>query len=300
MSHFYQLQHIVFAKRSKSINKTVIEVPFQSYHFKDVNFRGTSLCEIFVYPEDEVQCSCELASVIGKSQSLCHIAIAPINATLRNTKPEQYFLNSSNSILDSNIDLSKMQCIAGSGYIISTMSLYKDAFKNRHKSYFPIHFRPFFVELISIIKEIIWVGTDPQTIKYVGVHWRRGDQLNTRCLESDKSINCDSVHDFIDYVEKLRASKKAVHLPIYVATNEANRTIMRDIHMAGYYTAANFTIPLRQAGGVIVASDDLYLLEMALLCDAYILEMMGHSSSNNFVKQCRLSNNKTAIIFNKV
>ena len=67
---------------------------------------------------------------------------------------------------------------------------------------------------------------------YLAVHWRRGDQLATKCkAEWDTSVNCGSAQDLRRLVDK-KLQGRAWH--VYVATNERDSETLTQLTAFGY------------------------------------------------------------------
>jgi hypothetical protein len=79
------------------------------------------------------------------------------------------------------------------------------------------------------------------------IHWRRGDQLWSRCGFTDKSVNCKNVAEFIqevNHIIKLKASTMSNHykekLVVYISTNERDKFALQQIEYAGFKTVNSF------------------------------------------------------------
>ena len=88
--------------------------------------------------------------------------------------------------------------------------------------------------LVKLKKEI---GVEDSNI--VVVQWRRGDQLVSRCKFisehlKDDSFNCKSPEVFFMVLQIIRNNNKK--RPIYIATNEQNKTILSKLSELGYLT----------------------------------------------------------------
>jgi len=75
--------------------------------------------------------------------------------------------------------------------------------------------------------------------KFAVVHWRRGDQLTSRCKLThndqeyvyDFSVNCESVYDFLKIMKKLQLS---LDFPIFIASNEKIKKTINIIEKSGF------------------------------------------------------------------
>jgi hypothetical protein len=160
---------------------------------------------------------------------------------------------------------------------------------------------------------------------YAVVHWRRGDQLTSdvRCAKAkngthsaDSSVNCGSVEMFIEEVRRQVRTlieipyKYSSPIPIYIATNENNRTILdrlakenfilgdhlfgdtreerRESHHHGNNTreisneAKQMKMKMTTFNSV-----EKYILELILMCESRFLFIHGETSSNYLAQHCR-------------
>jgi hypothetical protein len=70
---------------------------------------------------------------------------------------------------------------------------------------------------------------------FITLHWRRGDQLTTRCsakskefiTQKDTSVNCHSVKEFIDVTKSLFEREKISNAAVFVATNENSTEVFQ-------------------------------------------------------------------------
>lgn len=75
---------------------------------------------------------------------------------------------------------------------------------------------------------------------FIVIHWRRGDQLSTRCDQSfagykDTSVNCANVTEFLQYlhIERLRFPAKSTRF--LIATNERQPDVLNLLRLHGYH-----------------------------------------------------------------
>jgi hypothetical protein len=111
-------------------------------------------------------------------------------------------------------------------------------------------------------------------MNYTVVHWRRGDQLNTRCPKmKDKSVNCGGALELIDSVRKVSTDET-----VFVATNEKPDSQELDV-----LEKAGFKI-FRSAGMNITDILDIFVVEVALMMDSTTFLAWGVSSVNDVVE----------------
>jgi hypothetical protein len=153
---------------------------------------------------------------------------------------------------------------------------------------------------------------------YTVVHWRRGDQLNTRCKKMlDISVNCQDAYHLID-----RVSKSIVHNPshnissiIYIATNEPQgSSAMETLRRHGYLTYQDIMMmdmdmdmemmnnkqhlsPInRDYRDEYLSVFDVLVVETLLMIDADVFLAWGISEINDIVEYERRAVNKTHCI----
>lgn len=122
---------------------------------------------------------------------------------------------------------------------------------------------------------------------FVVIHWRRGDQLSTRCAgprDHDSTLNCVNSTFFLREVDalRLRHNISVVEATPYVATNEADPQILSELHGAGYATFENISDAVGQGLGRAPSSLDAFVVEMAMMIDADWFFAWGPSEVNPF------------------
>ena len=131
--------------------------------------------------------------------------------------------------------------------------------------------------------------------KYITLHWRRGDQLHSRCFPvtgkpSDTSLNCVDVKDFIIGAKK--AISDNIHqndLTVYVSTIEITEEETLAIQKAGFYLLTDLHKVTDEIG--IDKDIDLLMFETTLMCDSTWFIGWGHTSANFIIPRCRTSRN---------
>ena len=133
-------------------------------------------------------------------------------------------------------------------------------------------------------------GVLPSNRSYVVAHWRRGDQLQTRCRGVDHSINCaPNAEAFVSALEGLSRRYSLQGMPLYVATNEEKPSNIKVLRDAGFKIQQDFF--RRRKGRTATAKNttslDLFLLDLMLMCEARVLLQWGYSSAHVLTSQCR-------------
>ena len=125
--------------------------------------------------------------------------------------------------------------------------------------------------------------------RIIAFHWRRGDQLYTRCRSGlDKSINCLSAQDLIKTVHsKLSSMKDKRNIyKIYIATNEANQTTLDELQRSGL---VHTTMVVKEIQRLYLGLNSLekFLIDVMLMCCSHKFFHYGESTVNLLVSDCR-------------
>lgn len=280
-SHYDQLTWLWKVVKTVPINRVIIETPFESDHY---NHKPVSMCDIFILPP-EIQCSCASMQHIGNIRKYCPILVSKIG---KPGDPDQYGLTVNTSAVTMNIDLKKTGCIAGSMYGLKYTKYESILHDNPLRLSMPVRFHQDYVWLAERVQRLL----NARKVAYAAVHWRRGDQLTTRCVsqtkQHDDSVNCQSVKAFISTVKGKLEQLKVKHkrrFAIYIATNEQDPRELRQLHRAGYLTASNITTALQPH--LQLSEIELFVLEMLIMCKAEHFWYWGRSTVHNLVLSCK-------------
>lgn len=120
---------------------------------------------------------------------------------------------------------------------------------------------------------------------YTVVHWRRGDQLSSRCSQrKDQSVNCGDASELIEEVGRLSSD----HL-VYVATNEDPQSQdSQTLRQHGYLLFDEQLSSLYQHGSV-----GSFMLEVRLMLDATTFLGWGVSIVNDVIEHERMLRRKS-------
>jgi len=169
-------------------------------------------------PLQSVKCTNDsLADIVRKHK--CHLVSDTIST------PSSYMLPN-NVTRDSNFEVSKVDCIGGyihdkDGRVPAGRVLQK--FDN-------ITLSNDYYTMLPMIRKVLNISHE-----FVTMHWRRGDQLQSRCPGSrdkerfkirDTSINCHSVDDFINITRNLLKKEDISSASVVVATNERSHEVV--------------------------------------------------------------------------
>jgi len=135
---------------------------------------------------------------------------------------------------------------------------------------------------------------------YAVVHWRRGDQLSSRCSArqaKDRSVNCqDAAALHLQVLRTLRALGRE-GLPVYVATNEPpGSQQLRILRQLGYLLLGDVlrAMPPPQALPFLrPCSLSAFLLEVALMLRAPLFLAWGVSEVDDVVERERSVHNRS-------
>mmetsp|Transcript_31376 Transcript_31376/g.45128 ORF Transcript_31376/g.45128 Transcript_31376/m.45128 type:complete len:356 (-) Transcript_31376:150-1217(-) len=264
-----------------AVNKSIV-LPFTltNAHYGE---KVINMCELFQLPSNII-CSNWTYQAITNSTS-CVLTegineVPPEYYTLRNTTLRQRY-----------VDLHKTRCIAG--YVDHTLST------NSLKTGFPKHeMHQQYLSLLPILQETL--GVSQPKLNYAVFHWRRGDQLISRCIippsknvAVDNSVNCDTVWDFIELVQtnlKEYCTKQTI---VYVATNEANNASLNALKRHGYKLFMDIVPSISSMIEVNALSS--YAVELAMMCDAAYFFAWGKSTAHPFIEHCRDATKKKHI-----
>lgn len=126
----------------------------------------------------------------------------------------------------------------------------------------------------------VLMSTPPATA-YTVAHWRRGDQLESRCVNHiDETVNCGSAQDLIDRVRNASTDKI-----VYVATNEKQGSQhMEILRTAGFKTFQD--VASSMASGTLQQLDTFHMvvLEAMLMIRARTFLGWGVSEINDLVE----------------
>ena len=131
---------------------------------------------------------------------------------------------------------------------------------------------------------------------YTVVHWRRGDQLKTRCsYKRDQSVNCGSAEELIRAVRKWTKDKI-----VYIATNEPPDSVeYKALQSSGYALFDSIKEAVVVANqGLGLSMVDTFALEWALMVDASTFIGFGLTEIKDVVEHERMLRNKTFCLVN--
>lgn len=132
----------------------------------------------------------------------------------------------------------------------------------------------------------------PSGDQLAAFHWRRGDQLKTRCENGkDSSINCAPLEHFLDKIDATIENIKIEHhiqgpLNVFIATNEQDPNILAEFARRGFHHSGQIE-GILHSKNLTTNSLELFLLDTMLMCSAKWLHVFGLSVVHDFVEHCR-------------
>ena len=231
----HMLQYNVIWNWGRAVNRSVITFDFESSIHYGSNYY-VSVCDIFHLPKT-FKCLRHDRRKQVVNDSNCVI--------FRMNFPE-FKLNTSISPVCEDVNIYNLSCLAGLLYFWDkpdTIHLYPPV---RFLLFRNFTFRHYYEALFNErITNTLRINMNSTMV----FHWRRGDQLRTRCIEvhdHDKSINCRPVGDFVELVN--RTSMKLASIvkspTIYISTNEENSTTLGKIHMKIVFPEAHLLLSI--------------------------------------------------------
>jgi len=176
-----------------AVNRTIKVSPFNSFHYPDV--KSINLCKHFEL--DSVNCINDNSTKVFKDHNCIYTGLS---------HPASHYGWSEKMPVSQTFNYSIIDCLAGP--LNLDIGKYPP-FKRQHIPSGKI-FKTRYLELFEIAKDILGITND--TLLVV-VHWRRGDQLTTRCPiidgepntkikpeKIDHTLNCGTVKEFIEQV----------------------------------------------------------------------------------------------------
>jgi hypothetical protein len=258
-----------------------------------------NFCNIFAVPPT-LTCTNRTIYDMAKDISTCKMVNSK-KITVWYNQPALYGLPNTTRP-DSNIDFSTVNCLAGfihAGTISARRSPRNFPRHDLHDSY---HLQlPILLKVLQHTSHLMSNknGTYDRYLLVV-FHWRRGDQLETRCNSSrkeqilDSSVNCGTVKEFTNAAnnafKKITTSKTDQNIIRYVATNENNATDLQFLRNNGFILFSALHSELLKVLDLNLFplnNLNVFLLEILLMCYADHFFRWGFSEVHNFVQKCR-------------
>lgn len=258
VSHFLSLLRLRSLMIKHKRNVTIKEALFHSsLHYPDLGEGFVNLCEIFKPPREV---SCTNATYL---EIVSHSRCVSDNRTTFHL-PEDYGLpaHSFRIIPGHQIKYSVLNCHVG--FVLG---------HGGHASMYPeFGFQDRYVSLWPHIKAAV-KGDSLST--FAVIHWRRGDQLISRCTDHspgrpDKSINCaHNASDFVIAVKNATSHFCPEVKRLFVATNEKNPANLRTLRANGFTVLSDVTAKVgKSSTGRPLNSLDAFVVELMIICES--------------------------------
>lgn len=273
---------------ANSVNRLVRMVSFNTGHF---GFKEESLCEIFDMPSN-FSCISETKEEIFEKT---HCIIASTS------KPASYYKGYPiDTECSTTFDYSKVDCVAG--------AFFTTAGKYPQYDRIPILMNTKvinenYLKFLPQLRKLLGVG---KNVEYSVVHWRRDDQLKTRCFKNiDTSVNCRTPEELAATVNKLgyKNYNRTKTTITYIATDE-KRVEQLDYLKSQKYKLFESDLSEGMQNFVDSSSNikrDIFVLELMMMMDADYYMAWGYSSVHKFVCEYRLlTSDKKVVISNNV
>jgi hypothetical protein len=278
-SHMRQLFHLWAA--GMTANRSIDVVGFHAHrHYPDVPV--VHVCDLFQLPST-IRCTTESNLSILTNHK----------CTYTSTLHPPSFYGWDGLVLNRSqrFNYRELECLAGQFSSSDNPVLNNTAELQAYvNAYLP---RPMFakkyLDMLPQVKQALGVGKGD----YATVHWRRGDQLWTRCKNADISTNCDNEKRFVEdlqaEMENHIPKSKMKKLTTYIATNEhdgkrLNHLIRNDFKLF-YHIRKEF---LKVDPPMHMSTLDVFMVELLLMCNARYFFSWGVSAVHEFMfNHCR-------------
>lgn len=250
-SHYLQTK--IMLQLAKAFNRSLTLSPFSSHHFKGERL---SLCDIFV-----------LENMFCRP---LQVKIATCSTVLRDDllKSQEGFI-----------------CFKGSlplgGYVNRTDAMVRATSLENVR----LQFQQKYIQHFDYYHRKLAAVNDDSLNKMTVVHWRRGDQLKTRCKrEKDISVNCGDGQQLVHAIHKHSRDRT-----IYIATNEDQMSVqMQNLRTMGF-------LSLHSINSENFVSDQIgnFVFEVMLMIRATTFLGWGVSEVNDVVEYERMRLSKT-------
>lgn len=276
LSHLRQLE--ILWNIANSVGKKLIVVGFQSHHYP--NLKNILLCDYFLLPSN-ITCTSQNSTEIFNQEKCIYTG---------HIFPPKHYKFPTSLETSQTFRYEDINCIAGG--IVATIGVYDAWHRSRLVK------KPFFHEkyqkILPYIRKYLGLGSSDEN--YAVVHWRRGDQLKTRCIKyndnkkhvsTDTSVNCGSAEEFVVGLNQIMSQHlKSEVLLTYISTNEEDKSNIMYLKSKKYRLYSDI-------GGDLLEKFpetnvlDIFMYELMLMCDAKYYFAWGESSVHQFVHKCR-------------
>lgn len=291
-SHFFQLQTMY--SLSKYYNLTLRLVDYQSNHYgKNEVVR---MCDIFTFPSGIICMHTPIDMIIRSL--VCTIPIEHYDNAQKNPAEElQKFLHTYNIkkgdalYLDIKNKFSWSNISSGNDYNSKCSLATSFVFQLKtptNDNDFPIIMTEKYVDMFNMVKTNMFEDNRHNYI-FIAVHWRRGDQLQSRCKNSsDSSVNCEHVSALVLSIKNAIELKQqetnifgGKDILIYVATNEEYKADLILLSAEGYFLKSDVLYDSNDQ--YIENKVDIFIMEFLLMSESDLFLYWGESGVHDLV-----------------
>lgn len=267
-SHFFQVKYMYHL--ASMWNRDLVILPYESIHTKDV--KSINLCEIFEWQLLKIQC--ESSSKTKRIEVINYVSVEvnapsnnPFKKCLRSLRPGKNYRKVQHLCFKGLVwgpstviqQQDKMEIMQYEPRLVF-QETYQDLFNRISTTYTSFIQTKLDLEL-ALLNSTVTSSAEARAelsrrVETV-VHWRRGDQLKSRCSHmwkglKDVSVNCatpvhlvQSVQSHLSSISPTGSSPNSTNpttspvqewrRPVLVATNEANETILDELRAYRFY-----------------------------------------------------------------
>lgn len=263
------------------------------------------MCEYFLMPE-EITCGNKTPDEVVRS--------ATPRCSMLGCKPSTWYCKPSAFGISNVTSFREVVDVRRPNYCNDTCSLLKSNLPVDKGHYFPIRFTPKFEKLFRrcyaylLAKAIGVRGQGGNYSEIIAVHWRRGDQILSRCRSHvDLSVNCGSPEVFINKVINHTKTRMTTNSLVYVSTNENQPEVLDKLATAGMLTWRDFGIidyddrsssnsSTNKNNHIKLKSIDIFVVELMLMIHATKFLYWGSSTIPALVNVARSQITKKSVL----
>ena len=272
-SQFLQLRQMLRNAERHKLGRVVLS-NFTSTHFNTSH----SLCDMFDLARSVV---CNISAVTNVTLSTCLKTMIGLGSK----RAKAAKLNSTSMCF-------RGQVFGSKGTISKTKRLQLMAWRPK------LAFAPRYVSLYRKRLQPLLISRGGGK-NYTVVHWRRGDQLSSRCKSSwgglrDTTVNCAGAREFLADVRSHPGGDRGQRL--FLATNERDATVLAELRRAEGVTLLSDLItsilgphpgPASSAAALDARELEEFLLEALAMLYGPVLLTIGVSTVNDLLESTR-------------
>jgi hypothetical protein len=280
IAHLAHLQELWWS--AVIVNSSIWMTGYYSGHYRDVD--TVVMCDIFLLPK-EISCI-----YLDGESIMSNYTCYQTGSETRHEEEDDGNDDGEGKVVvqrSQDINFSKISCLYAGFHLPGSEISKRQALVKRNFMSYP-YFTKKYLDMLRIVKDALDL-TDTQG--YWAVHWRRGDQVPTRCKDGkDKSVNCGDEMTFLAHMNRNIEKYRTKGSKIYLATNEQDPDLLNYFEENGILTSKDIIDVFNGIEEPIeLSSLDLFVIELTLMCDAKYFMAWGPSSISQFFvdKVCR-------------